>query len=820
MSIFERLRSVIVGGLLISLLAAVGGVLSLNDTLQRLDLLLYDLVLPLQSPEMSDQIVIVAIDDASINTLGRWPWSRQRHAELIDKLTDMSPRAVALDILFSEPESNSNADELLAEAIERNGRVTLVVAPAQETPNSPISELLPIPILAGSVAALGHADAELDIDGISRHFYQYAGMGTAHWPSIAIAMLELGGDLPVLSRRASDTDNVKHTGYGWVRESKVLIPYSAFDEQPIRVSYADVLANKVSSSYIKDKYILIGATSSGIGDMISTPIYRSHQRMPAIELVAQELNGLLQGKLLHAISLQEQVVLTIIFIIACMTAILIVPIRFGLIITLATLVIVLVSSIYLMLFQQTWFAPVAVFLMLISSWPIRELWHKNELSKQTEKLQKQLTHHAQYHFITGLPNDEMLDSSLSNIISSGDSKILGLIVVRINWPESASNFIGLSLDDSILKTIAERLKSSSNGAHLIAHLSRDDFAILFTKLPDLKTIKKAASELLEQLQKPLSHSDEELNIYPYLGVSVWPADGQDSKELLRKSYTAMFKSRQDGNRRISFYCADIGQEVDTLVELEQAIRYALERNEFEVYYQPQIEAATSRIIGAEALLRWHHPKLGRIGPEVFIPLAEQSGLIYSLGEWVFKTVCRQLIEINQQSSNPIRMAVNLSPLQFSDPLLVKKVNDTIKQTGVSAENIELEVTESALMGNMNNTIEAMKQFEEQGISLAIDDFGTGYSSLQYLQNFPLNRLKIDKSFTQDIGNNNATEITLSIISLAKRMNLSVIAEGVETVEQAEFLTDNGCDELQGYLYSKAVPLGQFIELVHKRNISI
>ena len=300
---------------------------------------------------------------------------------------------------------------------------------------------------------------------------------------------------------------------------------------------------------------------------------------------------------------------------------------------------------------------------------------------------------------------------------------------------------------------------------------------------------------------------------PNIGISIWPIDSRDSTDLLRKAYTAMFKSRMDGNQPICIYSEDIGQEIEARAELERAMSYALERNEFEVYYQPQVDALTGKFIGAEALLRWYNPGLGWIGPDTFIPVAEQSGMISLIGDWVLKTACNDLKNIQQATLSPIRIAVNLSPLQFSDINLADNIAATLKQAGIAPKAIELEVTESILMNNISYAVHTMNQIKKHGMSLAIDDFGTGHSSLKYLQNFPLDRLKIDRCFTQDIGNKNATEITLSILALAKKLNLSVIAEGVETQAQAAFLRDNGCDELQGYLYSKAVPADELIELI-------
>tara|TARA_R110001606_G_scaffold348746_1_gene498395 strand:+ start:28530 stop:30842 length:2313 start_codon:yes stop_codon:yes gene_type:complete len=761
---------------------------------------------------MSDQIVIIAIDETSIQQLGRWPWSRLRYAELLDRLTPMYPRAIGIDILFSESEATSNVDAEFAKSLERNSRSILAVAPVQQTPNALITELLPIPLLASSAAAIGHVDAELDIDGLSRHFYLYGGLEDPHWRSIALAMLEIGEvETPVFNDSNSSKINTFLTGTGWVREHKALIPFSKYNDQPKHISFADILAGRVPAEAIHDKYVLIGATAAGLGDRISTPTYQSHQRMSGVELVAQELNGLLQNKLIYNLPYQHQLALTLLLIISGVVTIYILPLRLGLATTLATTFFIITCSLYLLVFQKLWFAPATALLMVIISWPLWSLWQHYISEQLIKTLTGQLEEQSRYNLITGLPNNGMLQEWLYKLKQfDTNSNLTALFIVHIKWPESAASMIGRSMGDLILQTISVRLKLALKTTPFIAHLSNDDFALLITEQQDIITIHRTASRILEHLKKPLNHFGEEVVLAPNIGISIWPTDSQDSTDLLRKAYTAMFKSHMDDNQPICIYSADIGQEIEARADIERAMSYALERNEFEVYYQPQVEAVTGKLIGAEALLRWYNPKLGLISPDTFIPVAEQSGMINVIGDWVLKTACNDLKNILQLGLDPIRIAVNLSPLQFSDMNLAENIATTIFQAGIAPNFLELEVTESTLMNNISIAFTAMEKIKQNGFSLAIDDFGTGYSSLQHLQNFPLDRLKIDKCFTQDLANKNTSEITLSIIALAKRLNLGVIAEGVETIAQAEFLRDNGCDELQGYLYSRPIPIDELI----------
>jgi EAL domain-containing protein (putative c-di-GMP-specific phosphodiesterase class I) len=251
-------------------------------------------------------------------------------------------------------------------------------------------------------------------------------------------------------------------------------------------------------------------------------------------------------------------------------------------------------------------------------------------------------------------------------------------------------------------------------------------------------------------------------------------------------------------------------------QLEQALVFALERGEFVLYYQPQVDARTGSIVGVESLIRWHNPKLGWVPPDTFIPVAEHVGLIKTIGEWVLETACKQLVEWNRENLGPIRMAVNVSPLQFILPGLDKGILRILEETGVRPGDLELEITESSLMHDMNSAVQLMQHIKSYGVELAIDDFGTGYSSLSSLRHFPIDRLKIDQSFTREIGvSDDTTEITLTILAMAKHLGMKVIAEGVETAEQAELLMKNGCDEFQGYLYGKPVTADEIGQMLRK-----
>ncbi len=778
---------------------------------ERLNLFLYDLILPVQSPAMSDQLVIVTVDDASIAELGRWPWSRARHAQLVDRLTEHGPQAIGFDILFTESQDD-RSDGLLATALERNGRTVLAVAPAQPSPGGPISELLPMPDLAISAAALGHVDAELDVDGQSRQFFLYAGLDDPRWPGLGLAMMNVAG-----AERGQFGISVaaKTQGLGWIRAGRGLIPYAAINDPPKRLSYADVLAGRVAANAIRDKFVLVGVVATGLGDVISTPVSRLHERTPGVEVIAHVLNGLLQNVPLRHASAELQFLLSVALVASGTLMVLLLPLRLGFFAMLAAVALTLGSSAALLALERIWFAPAAALVLLPLGWALWSVWLYGIEESRTRLLMRRLEHQTRHHIITGFPNQGVLEGQLCKLGDKGpDGTLAVLLVLKVSWHESASVLLNRTVGDQLLRMLAERLRTVAPEGAFLAHLNGDDFAVLLNNQLNFEHINDTAATLLEALKQPLMHENSEIMLVPHMGGSVWPTDGRDGSALLRNAYTAMFQSRLEGLEGLCFYSADIGKKLEVRAQLEQALVHALQRDEFLLYYQPQVDAITHQIIGVEALIRWKNPELGWISPAEFIPVAEHTGLINVIGNWVLETACRDLTRLKDAGLRPLRMAVNLSPLQFTSSDLVFSVQDAMRRFGVPPDRMELEVTESTVMNNLDNAVKAMHELRALGIELAIDDFGTGYSSLSSLRSFPVDRLKIDQSFIREIGHSDAaTGIVLTILSMARRLGLGVIAEGVETAEQAEFLRKHECEELQGYLFSRPIPVEELAQLL-------
>ncbi|MDO6564266.1 EAL domain-containing protein [Amphritea sp. 1_MG-2023] len=809
-------RSLWYATLLTGLLLLLNAGLNTNRSLERLDLLTYDLLLPFHAGSMSDDIVIIAIDYNSIEQLGRWPWSRREHAKLIDKLTEAEAAVIGIDILFSEAQTDDiEADRLFAQALQRNKTVVLSIAPDRQA-NGLITELLPLPELAASAVALGHVDTELDKDGLCRRAFLYGGVGDARWPALPLAMLQAVGKAPIPFQTHNQTNREPRLSVSenWLRKNNILIPFTTTEQTPLIISWVDLINGSVPQQTLRNKYVLIGSTATGLGDLIATPAAKAHERMPGIELNAQILNALIQNKAIYPVTASQQMLISSALILLSILAILLLPARFNLFAAMMMLAITIALTLIAITYFHRWFTPAPTLICIAVIWPIWSLWQLNVDYRLRRQLLNQLQHQAQHHSATGMPNSGMLENRLKQLNLSDDStQVIALMIIHFEWPGSASTTLGRPIGDLLLKSIGERLRHIVSDNDYIAHLNGDDFAVLFTQIT-AESIRHRAATLLKQMQQPLEVNNESLLLSPQIGVSIWSAEDDDDHQLLRNAYTAMFKSRIDESEYLCIYSADVGQRLRIRSQLEQALIHAIERDEFEIYYQPQILADSGRIVGTEALLRWHNPQLGAVSPEEFIPVAEHVGLIRPIGEWVLTNACHQLKQWQDEGLPTLRLAVNVSPLQFVDPELGNSVQRIIEQTGIKPEDLELEITESSLMWDMPTAIKIMQQIRQRGTIFAIDDFGTGYSSLSNLRHFPLDRLKIDKSFTQEIGDRNAsTAITLTILAIGKRLGMNVIAEGIETPEQAKFLRSNGCDEFQGFMYSHPLPAEQMTQLL-------
>lgn len=810
----DKLRSFSVAGLLLIATATLAAYPGTARVLERVDLLIYDLLLPLQAPPVSDEITVVAIDDRSLETLGRWPWSREVHAQLIERLTAMHARVIGVDVLFLERQTDTpDADRRLKDALE-SARVVLPVAPTRASGSDTMAELLPLPELATAASALGHVDVELDVDGSCRSVYLYAGLGDARWPSLPLAMLAVAGvaSLPRAAAGPAPVDTGK-----WRRDVHRRIPFTRAGASPAEVSVADVLSGEAAPSTIDGKYVLVGLTATGLGDFLSTPGAPSHERMPGVRLNAQVLNGLVQERMITFLGSGPSVLASLGLLLPVAVLLLVLPLRANLLVAGLGVGATLALAGTLLATQRLWFAPTATLLavlLLVCGWTV---WQYRRLEALRDRLLVRLDELARRHQATGLPNRDMLKDRLRNMAEDeSEAGVAALIVMHINWPGSATVMLDRPISDEVLQTIRDRLLSIGRDGDFIAHLSGDDFALLARGYATQEEARQAANRFLEQIQEPLKCGGEPLLLVPQIGVSFWPQDNQDPRQLLSNAYTAMFTARIDDSEPLSLYSASVSEELHKRSRLEQAMVHALERGEFELHYQPQVGTADGRIRGVEALLRWNNPVLGWISPAAFIPVAEHVGLIQSIGSWVIQESCSQLRTWNAEGHAQLRLAINTSPLQFTAQRIENDFRALLERTDINPGLVELEITESSLMRDVDEAIRAMNALKAMGLDLAIDDFGTGYSSLSSLRDFPLDRLKIDMTFVREIGKRaDAEEITLTIIAIARQLGLNVIAEGVETRAQAAFLHKHGCDELQGFLLARPMPAAEVTDVLAK-----
>jgi predicted signal transduction protein with EAL and GGDEF domain len=372
------------------------------------------------------------------------------------------------------------------------------------------------------------------------------------------------------------------------------------------------------------------------------------------------------------------------------------------------------------------------------------------------------------------------------------------------------------MGDKLLKSVTDKLRKYIRKDDTVSRSGGDEFTMLFTGVRHTKDVENMAKKIIEALHHPFVVENHELNITTSIGIAIYPKDGEDGETLLKNADTAMYQAKENGRDSYQCYNHTLHEKVSKKMLLDTKLRLALEKNQFVLYYQPLIDIDTEQIIGAEALLRWQHPDLGLVSPLDFISTAEGSGMIVPIGEWVLKTACLQIKEWQNAGLPPIQVSVNLSAQTFMRQNLIKVINQTLKQTGVSPHLLALEITESTIMKNIDSTVFKLEKLKESGVQTSIDDFGTGYSSLSYLKKFPIHTLKIDGSFIRDILSNQDDEaIVTAIIAMAKKLKLQVVAEGVETEEQLIFLRQQKCDMAQGYLISRPVPPEEFEKLMLK-----
>jgi diguanylate cyclase (GGDEF)-like protein len=399
----------------------------------------------------------------------------------------------------------------------------------------------------------------------------------------------------------------------------------------------------------------------------------------------------------------------------------------------------------------------------------------------------------------------------------------GIMFLDLDRFKTVNDSLGHDAGDKLLQIASDRLGRSIRETDMAFRMGGDEFTVVLENLDQADSAVVAANRIIESMSEPMLLNNHEVIVTPSIGISIYPKDDETPENLIKNADAAMYRAKADGRGRFEFYTADMNQAAIDRLEKETALQRALHNDEFVLHYQPKIDTFSNEVVGVEALLRWHRGNKGIVAPNEFIPYLENSGLIISVGEWVLRTACQQVKSWRDQSLPPLRLSVNISARQFRAESFVDVVAKILTETDMDPTHLELELTESVLVEDVDQAIHVMHELKNIGVKLSIDDFGTGYSSLSYLKQFPVDFLKLDRSFIVELQTNNKdAAITSAISALARRLNLGLVAEGVEEISQVDFLKQHGYNEMQGYYFAHPVPPDNFVKLfreLEKKEVS-
>ena len=437
------------------------------------------------------------------------------------------------------------------------------------------------------------------------------------------------------------------------------------------------------------------------------------------------------------------------------------------------------------------------------------------VAEEKMRAEQRIKYLASYDTLTGLPNRVTFNESLKSTIATARSKNekIAILFVDLDRFKVINNSLGHAAGDSLLIEIADRLSAITQIEGRIARLGGDEFVIKLDEISDRDHASLIAQSVLACFRRPFHLSGQECRVTSSIGIALYPEDGSDGEALIRNADIAMYRAKEYGKNGIQFFDREMDVRSIEHLALESCLSHALERQELSLHYQPKRNVFSQKVTGVEALLRWNHPTRGAISPAEFIPLAEETGLIVPIGVWVLRKACAQSVAWQREGLPAIPVAVNLSPRQFADENLLKDIDDALADSGLASEHLEIEITESMVMHNVVKASATLSEIRKRGIKIAIDDFGTGYSSMSLMKKFPIDTIKIDRSFVRDIPHDEEDKaITKAIIGMGKALGLKIVAEGVETAAQERFLKAHGCDEIQGYLFSRPVPPKSLAEI--------
>jgi diguanylate cyclase (GGDEF)-like protein len=421
---------------------------------------------------------------------------------------------------------------------------------------------------------------------------------------------------------------------------------------------------------------------------------------------------------------------------------------------------------------------------------------------------------ANYDVVTDLPNRVLFEDRISQAVAQRRYDTLGVLFVSLDRFKKVTDTLGSTPGDQVLREVASRFNGCIDAGDTVARLEGAEFAFLLTQTNSTDSVIETIGCLNDCLQRSFSVEGQELFLSASIGISLYPLDGSDAQTLLRNASAALYRAKSLGGNNYQFYKTNMNARALRRLSLETNLRRALERDELTLHYQPQVAIDSLRVTGVECLVRWQSPQLGRVSPSEFVPLAEDTGLIEPLGDWVLRTACAQNKQWLDAGLGPLRVAVNLSARQFGQRNLTRRIVEVLTQTGLDPQYLNLELTESSIMRNRDLSVTMLGELRDMGVKLSLDDFGTGFSSLAYLKHLPIDTLKIDQSFVKEMTSDpDDAALVMSVINLAHNLRLKVVAEGVETREQFGFLSLLRCDEVQGYLISKPLSAQSVVGLI-------
>lgn len=421
--------------------------------------------------------------------------------------------------------------------------------------------------------------------------------------------------------------------------------------------------------------------------------------------------------------------------------------------------------------------------------------------------ESQVHYLAHYDLLTGLPNRALFRDRLLQAMAQAKrtSTLVAVMFLDIDHFKDVNDSLGHAIGDQMLKEMAQRIRACVRETDTVARFGGDEFGLIQTNLNTVEGTADLADRLITDIGKPFHIDGHEIHTAASIGVTIYPFDDHNAEDILKNADMAMYKAKREGRGRYQFYIAELNKIIQQRTAIERDLRTALAKDQLRLHYQPQLDLSTGQVVGVEALLRWQHPERGDISPVEFIPVAESTGLIMPIGEWVLRTACQQARAWQDAGLRPVRVAINLSAVQFRHKNLHETITQALADSHLDPCWLEVELTESLIMKDVRTTIETLQNLHELGVQISIDDFGTGYSSLSYLTRFPISKIKLDKSFVRDVDKKDGAAIAHTVITLGHSLNMKVMAEGVETVEQLRFLREHGCNEVQGYYFGRPMP---------------